>query len=52
MHENLLDAMIWYQDVVVKELTCLTNVLIHTSHKSEHLTTRLVVPRGDNMHVG
>jgi hypothetical protein len=51
IHETLLDAMTWNQDVVVKKLACLTKVLIHTSHKSEHLTRRLVVPRGNNMHV-
>ena len=51
IHETLLDVMKWHQDVVVKELATLTQVLTHTSHKSEHLTRRLVVPRGKNMHV-
>jgi hypothetical protein len=51
IHETLLDVMKWYQDAIVKKLACLLNVLAHTSHKSEHVTRKLVVPRRENMHV-
>ena len=48
IHETLLDVMTCHQDVVVKELPCLTKVWTHTPHKPELLTRRLVVPRGNN----
>ena len=50
-YETLLDFMKWHRDAMVKKLACLLKVSAHTSHKSEHLTRRLVVPRGKNMHV-
>ena len=48
IHETMLDVLSWHQDAVVKELTTLTKVVTHTSHKSENLMRRHVVPRGNN----
>ena len=47
-HETLLDVMSCHQDDVIKKLACLMKVWTHTPHKSEQLTSRLVVPRGNN----
>ena len=47
-HETLLDVISCHQDDVVKKMACLTKVWTHTAHKSEQLTRRFVVPRGNN----
>jgi hypothetical protein len=48
IHGTLLDVMAWHQDAVVKKLAYSTKVWTHTPHKPEHLSRRLVVPRGNN----